>query len=156
MTCTFLDFSRFNHPDFPDMMIQYIVELGDQTPENDLRQKLLPFIEKQLNAGIIRIALAIADGALAGFSVYQIDTQESDWCKRPGWGFIREFYVCPKYRSCGIGMQLAKHTEQLLRKMGANQLYLTSGPAVPFWERCGWSNTHEQCSNDLSILVKRI
>ena len=137
-----------------NMMVPYMAELHSDIPEHIIQGKLADFIETQCESGRIHIALAWDGGEPAGFSVYQIDAPESDWCKRPGWGFIREFYIKPKYRTNGLGAHLAAYTEEALKKLGADKLYLTSGPAATFWEKCGWKNTGAFCSNDLVILEK--
>ena len=137
-----------------DMMVPYMIELDCDIPENIIRGKLADFIETQYELGHIHIVLAWDVVNPVGFSVYQIDKPESDWCKRPGWGFIRECYIQPMYRAKGLGTHLAAYTEEALRKLGAEKLYLTSGPAAVFWEKCGWKNTGESCSNDLVILEK--
>jgi len=136
------------------MMVPYMAELDCDVPEDIIRGKLADFIETQCESGHIQIVLAWDGEKAVGLSVYQIDAPESDWCKRPGWGFIREFYVKPKYRTNGLGAYLAAYTEKALRKLGAEKMYLTSGPAAAFWEKCGWKNTGESCSNDLLILEK--
>lgn len=137
-----------------DMTVPYMIELDSGSQETVIREKLLPFIRKQFEAGIIRVSYAMEGETPAGFSVFQIDSPESDWCKRPGWGFIREFYVVPAFRKMGVGKRLAEYTEQELRTMGAEQLYLTSTEAVPFWQRCGWRLTDTLCSNGQYILEK--
>lgn len=137
-----------------DLMVHYMTELDCGIPEDIIRGKLSDFIDTQHGSGILRIALAMEGNACMGFSVYQIDTPESDWCKRPGWGFIREFYVVPAFRSRGAGKILAGHTAMELRNMGAQHLYLTSDNAVPFWQHCGWHLTEELCSNGQYILEK--
>lgn len=151
---TFIDYTKDYQHCLENLMAAYMAELGDDTPEDVVRRKLFPFIHKQFDAKLIRITLALEGGTPIGFSVYQIDIPESDWCKRPGWGFIREFYIAPEFRRRNAGRRLADDTEQRLRNMGCTQLYLTSDTAVPFWERCGYTNTNEQCSNGSNILIK--
>lgn len=137
-----------------DMMVPYMAELASDIPEDIIRGKLSDFIETQQMAERIHIAFALYGEKPVGFSVYQIDTPESDWCKRPGWGFIREFYIMPEYRKNGFGTRLAAYTEENLKTLGAEKLYLTSGPAAGFWENCGWENTGAFGSNGLTILEK--
>ena len=137
-----------------DMMVPYMTELKCDVPEHIIRGKLSDLIDTLYEAGYIHIALAWNEGEPVGFSIYQIDKPESDWCKRPGWGFVREFYIEPKHRGKGFGAQLAAYTEEALKKLGAEKLYLTSGPGAAFWQRCGWKKTGEVCSNDLTILEK--
>ena len=151
---TIIPYSKSQKQQLTDAMTDYMAELNCGIPEDIVRGKLADFIEGQWEAGLIRIDLVMDDETCAGFSVYQIDTPESDWCKRPGWGFIREFYVAPSFRSHGTGKTLALHTEQALRSLGAQHLYLTSDNAVPFWRKCGWRLTEELCSNGQNILEK--
>lgn len=137
-----------------NLMTDYMEELNCDIPEHIIRGKLSDFIDEQYAGGTIRITLAMEHDRPIGFSVYQVDTPDSDWCKRPGWGFIREFYVVPDSRKNGTGRALAACTERELRSMGAEQLYLTSTTAIPFWQRCGWHLTEELCSNGQYILEK--
>lgn len=137
-----------------NMMVPYMAELKCDVPEEIIRTKLEAFIRQQWETGIIQILLVYDQQTPIGFSVYQIDSPASDWCKRPGWGFIREFYVMPAFRKRGTGRELAACTEAALRAMGAKNLYLTSDQAVPFWQCCGWQLTQELCSNDQYILEK--
>ena len=137
-----------------DLMVGYFAELDSGIPEEIIRGKLSDLIDRQCMDETIHVAVAVENDKPIGFSVYQIDTPESDWCKRPGWGFIREFYVIPSFRNHGYGKALAAHTVQQLQSMGAQNLYLTSTEAVPFWQKCGWSWTQTLCSNDQYILEK--
>ena len=151
---TIIPYSKSKKQQLTDAMADYMTELNCGIPEDIIRGKLAAFIDRQWEAGIIRIDLVMEDETCTGFSVYQIDTPASDWCKRPGWGFIREFYIKPAFRSHGTGTALALHTQQTLYKMGAEHLYLTSDDAVPFWRKCGWQLTEELCSNGQYILEK--
>ena len=141
---------------FEEMLVAYFVhDLNSDIPEEIVRGKLMDLITGQLQDGTYHLAIALEAEGPMGFSIYQIDTPGSDWCKRPGWGFIREFYIKKEYRKQGFGRTLAEFTEAELRSLGAERLYLTADPAViPFWESCGWKNTPEICTNDLNILVK--
>ena len=137
------------------MLVDYFIhDLSGDIPEDIIRNKLLLHIEGYVEKGITQVYLLMIDDLPAGFSIYQIDTPDSDWCKRPGWGFIREFFIASEYRGKGFGRLLADHTEQQLLALGAIQLYLTSDDTAGFWEHCGYRNTHEICSNDLEILTK--
>ena len=151
---TILPYSPDYRPQLEDLMVAYMTELDCGIPEDIIRTRIFDLIQNHLDAGILRIDLALSDHVPVGFSVYQIDRPDSDWCKRPGWGFIREFYVVPGSRRQGTGRQLASHTEQMLRQWGAGQLYLTSTSASTFWQTCGWTLTQELCSNGQFILEK--
>ena len=151
---TIIPYSKTCKQTLADNMAAYMAELDCGIPEEIIRGKLADFIDNQWESGIIRIDLLMEKDICAGFSVYQVDSPESDWCKRPGWGFIREFYIDPSFRKTGMGRKLAEHTEVTLRTMGAEQLYLTSDGAIPFWLACGWKLSEEVCSNGQSILEK--
>ena len=140
---------------FEEMLVTYfLTDLQSDIPEDILRGKLLDLIISNAEKRIYHLSIAFEGGAPIGFSIYQIDTPDSDWCKRPGWGFIREFYISAPYRRKGYGTKLAAFSEKQLRALGAEHLYLTSDGAAAFWESCGFSNSHELCSNELEILTK--
>lgn len=151
---TILPYTKDRRPWLEEPMVAYMTELDTGIPESIIRTRIFDLIHSLLDREIIHIDLLHAEGTLAGFSVYQIDTPESDWCKRPGWGFIREFFISQEFRRHGAGQALAAHTEAQLRSLGAEGLYLTSTGAVPFWQRCGWQLTAERCSNGQFILEK--
>lgn len=151
---TILPYTKIYRPQLEERMVSYMEELRSDISEQVIRTKLFDIIHNLMDSGIIRINLILDESTLVGFSVYQLDVPESDWCKRPGWGFIREFYVTPEYRKQGIGRILAQSTELALQEMGAEKLYLTSTTAAFFWKRCGWKLTDTLCSNGQYILEK--
>ena len=83
-----IPYSKRYRPQLEDSMVAYMAELSSDIPEHIIRTKLFDTIHSLLDTGVIRIDLAFDGNSPAGFSVYQLDTQERDWCKRPGWGFI--------------------------------------------------------------------
>lgn len=140
---------------FEEMLVDYFSDdLQSGLPEAFIHGKLMDLFTEQSAKGIIHIAIVEESGIPIGFAIYQIDTPESDWCKRPGWGFIREFFIRRTHRRRGCGTKLAAFVEQQLRCSGASQLYLTADDATEFWMSCGYCNTHDVCSNDLEILIK--
>lgn len=140
---------------FDTLFVAYFLEdLQVAATEAGIRSKLCPFIHNLWEKQIIRIDLLILETEPIGFSIYQIDTPESDWCKKEGWGFIREFYIHPDFRHLGYGTLLANHTVAMLSQMGSAQIYLTADDAREFWLRCGFHQTEEICSNDLPVFVK--
>lgn len=152
---TIIDYNATLRSQFEELLVTYFtVDLTSDIPEDIIRGKLMDLISRQTAGNIIHIALAMEEKSAVGFSIYQIDTTDSDWCKRPGWGFIREFYITASSRSKGFGKALAAYTDAQLKKLGAEHLYLTSDDAVQFWQKCGYTLTEEICSNDLPILVK--
>lgn len=64
--------------------------------------------------------------------------------KRPGWGFILEFYVAPHFRSMGVGRRLFELIVPILRDHGADRVYLLAdSTSQPFWRKLGFSETGE-------------
>lgn len=127
---------------FCDLFVDYFLHLdwgGEPVPRaQGVREKLCPYILESYEKGIIRIWLALREGEPIGFAIVQIDRPHSDWCKRPGWGFVREFYIAPKARLQGAGRQLAARAEEDLRNLGAAHIYLHTDAGLPFWLRCGY------------------
>lgn len=130
--------------DFEALFLPYFQELEANEPQplspQVITGKILPFVLSQWEKGIIRIDLCLAEDNAFGFAIYQIDAPESDWCKRPGWGFIREFYIRPENRRKGFGHAMAAHVAAALKDMGTAQVYLTSDNAMAFWQRCGFTD----------------
>ncbi len=139
---------------FENLFADYFHELGTDIPEDILHGRLMDHIFHQLDQELIHIHLLFERERCVGFSLFQVDQPESDWCKRPGWGCIREFYIAPSFRALGYGRRLAQDSEQTLRSLGCPRLYLTSDTGIPFWLRCGWRQTGILCSNGLEILEK--
>ncbi len=151
---TILPYNPTHRIELENLLIPYFLELGEAVPEPFIRDKLMNLIESLHQRGILHISLVSADHQTVGFALYQIDTPDSDWCKFPGWGCIREFYILPEYRRRGYGRALACHCETQLRQLGALSIYLTSDNAIPFWEHCGYGRSHQRCSNEMEILTK--
>lgn len=103
--------------------------------------------------GALCIALAVVNGEVIGMAVYQIDSRESDWCEREGWGCIREFFIQPNYRGMGYGRRLADYAERELREK-AERLYLTADSAVGFWRACGYEKTDGRNENGTYTMTK--
>lgn len=151
-------YSEKYRDEFIKMFVTYSVDdlkMQEEDPRLTavfIEEKIAPFFIRQMERGHHTIDLAIKNGVPVGFSVWQIDHPESDWCKRPGWGFIREFYIERTHRRCGFGRMLAENTVKRLQVAGAEELYLTTAN-VTFWTACGFAETGEQC-NGLQILIR--
>lgn len=146
-------------PAFTELFVAYFANLsGDELcPPDVIRGKLIGMIEVQSARGVISVDMAFIDGNPIGFSIYQIDTPDSDWCKRPGWGFLREFYIEPPHRNRGYGKALARHAVQCLQDRGAEAIYLTSDPeALGFWAKCGFSDSDEVNPNKTQTMVMHL
>ncbi len=139
------------------LLTAYFPEVNADIPQYIIETKLIELIESQAEANLLNIAMAFEREIPVGFSIFQIDRPESDWCKREGWGFIREFYVVPEYRRQRFGTELAYYSVKCLKEMDAYGLYLTcdtSSRAEAFWLSCGWVKTGSTASNHLLILEK--
>ena len=149
---TIIPYNHTLRKPFGQLMEDYFLHaLESDIPEDIVRGKLMDMILNQWEQTILHIAIAIEDFPI-GFSIYQIDTPDSDWCKREGWGCIREFYVAPGHRNQGIGTALAEYSAQQLQQLGADRIYLTADDAIPFWLRLGYRDTKKPCSNGLNFL----
>lgn len=142
------ELTSHDHSLWADMFEDYFGDdLGEELSPQVIREKLCPFILQQQQKGLLHIALLKVQESAAGFCIYQIDSPESDWCKRPGEGCIREFFIRKEFRRKGLGRKLCREALCELEKMGAKKVYLTADEAAGFWESCGFSNTGELCSN---------
>ena len=129
---------------FKEMLLDYlhIEEEKRQEVAINLVENWIFVTEKKK---IVYIDMAKIEDECIGFVIYQIDCKESDWCKRPGWGFIRELCVLEKYRQLGVGTQLLSHAESKLKALKPKGIYLTSEESwhvKKFYTKNGYENTH--------------
>ncbi|MCL2593663.1 MAG: GNAT family N-acetyltransferase [Defluviitaleaceae bacterium] len=105
---------------------------------------------------IVFLDILLIDDVAKGFILYQVDSPESDWCVKEGYGTIRELYVAADLRHAGYGRALAAHAESQLNLKNIKGLYLTSeDEAMVFWTKMGYKDSGEICSeNDSPIFVK--
>lgn len=90
-----------------------------------------------------------------GFIYFQIDTPQSNWCEREGWGFIREIYIEPILRKSGFGARLISHAEERLYSRGAKNIYLTSDNNNTFWKSLGYNNTDEVSTINHDLIYEK-
>ncbi|HPK14630.1 MAG: hypothetical protein BWY35_00789 [Firmicutes bacterium ADurb.Bin248] len=123
------------------LMSAYFPEIGagDMTP---YVPKIVKLIADSVATPRFWAFLGRTDNEYAGFVIAQIDSSESDWNKREGWGFIRELYVAPAYRKRAMARQLVAVVEQAMHRSGALQAYLTT-PVPDFWRKLGYSFSGE-------------
>ena len=124
--------------------------------KNIIDSQVLVLFEKN----IIFIDLIYSSKVPVGFIIYQIDSDNSDWKERCGWGFIRELYVDKDYRKLHLGSELLKHAENTLSKLSAKHIYLTcddNNISRNFYLKNGYvpenkfnlHNTHEYFSKNI-------
>jgi GNAT superfamily N-acetyltransferase len=132
----------------------FVDDLKTGLPKEIIQTKICNFILDAVRNETVSMKIALSADRPIGFGIYQIDTPKSDWCKREGWGFIREFYIERAHRGLGCGRRLCESVELALRQMGAAQIYLTSDDAVGFWLRCGYADSGEKTEEGLCYLTK--
>ena len=143
---------------FEDAFVDYFIDdLGAPLPEEGVRTKVVSSF-RELNAkGVAPTILAIDDeGGLAGFVIFQIDSEKSDWNDRPGWGFIRECHVNKGWRRRGVGTALVTIACNVMKQSGAAEAYLTTEKDFEFWEHAGFTRTGEQAPNGGEVLTKKL
>ncbi len=148
--------------DFEKQFIDYnnndlrMQEEDPRITDEVLREKIVPLFIGVQERGAGSVALCYENGVCAGFVCFQVDSEQSDWCKRPGWGLIREFRIAPEFRRRGFGKALAEYAERELFRQ-TDRLYLTAfdEAAMRFWTACGYEKTGETASNGGLILVKQ-
>ncbi len=128
---------------------QYFQGMGIELTEEQYGQ-LFPAIYQVADPEISPLLLLRDGDDLIGFCQYQTDSPESDWNLRPGWGFIREFYICPDRRGRGFGRTLAAAAVSRMGGLSSRPgIYLTAEPdAVGFWSRCGFYGTGVICEKN--------
>ncbi len=122
-----IDLSQNEIASFKDLFCDYFDELKCDIPKDVLVTRVLDgLILEEYKNGILFIKIIKNNSMVTGFIIYQVDSEKSDWNKRPGWGFIREFYIIPSYRNTGLGSKMLDKIETHLKMIGVEKIYLTS------------------------------
>ncbi|MBR5546832.1 MAG: GNAT family N-acetyltransferase [Clostridia bacterium] len=141
---------------FVQMLSTYFTDDLNEDWTCEVVERISEFILSQWRDGILDILLLLEKEQTEGFAICQVDSLASDWCKREGWGFIREFYVAQESRLSGKGRFLAEQTEQLLKEKQAEQVYLTTSGALEFWLRCGYSIDFFDEKEKMYTMIKKL
>ncbi len=105
------------------------------------------------------LELCYENNSLIGFLYGKIDHLSHQGYIKIGYGYIMEFYVIPEFRRKGYGKKMYVHLEELLKKDGAFNLYLTADPITgkPFWEAMGFTNSLKKSpDNNQDIYIKAL
>lgn len=149
------------YEDFKNMFLTYfIVDCNVKYDENLLRENLVnKTIIKQFENNLIFIDILREEQKPVGFIIYQIDREESDWKERIGSGFIREFYIEKRLRRNGLGSFLLNCAENNLRKLGVEEIYLTSEEedyVKKFYIKNGYKTNHNRAQNGNEYFEKHL
>ncbi|SHO54019.1 GNAT family N-acetyltransferase [Anaerocolumna xylanovorans] len=136
---------------FNNGYMQYFIKMFTKYFRNDFK---IEITEKEICkacteigefsiSGTSTLDLLFLNEEPVGFIFFQIDTPQSNWCEREGWGFIREIYIDPVFRKSGLGARLISHAEKNLYSNGVRNIYLTSDSNETFWDSLGYKKTDE-------------
>jgi len=133
---------------FLRLLSDYFDGIFANRPEDAIPKEYLPKILEHITNGtqhfVMWTYLCVVDGEVIGFAIGQVDTKENtQWCRREGWGFIREFYIDPAHRRKGYATLMYRVLEGKILSHGAKDLYLTTATAtgVSFWESVGYADS---------------
>lgn len=149
-------FEDFEFKFFVNMFYSYFLnELNLELQYLQIEEVCLNIVET-VKKGVVFLDLLKIENEPKGFIIYQIDSPESDWCQKEGFGFIREVFVERELRGQGLGRFIVTHVENVLRNKNVNIIYLTSDNGT-FWSKCGYEKTCETgYKNQEPIYIKRI
>ncbi|MCL2619352.1 MAG: GNAT family N-acetyltransferase [Defluviitaleaceae bacterium] len=155
---TNIEIKKFNDLDFDifaQMVGVYFIEDLEETLNHNPPIGMCKAMTQAAKDGIIHLDLLHLDDTAIGFIMYQVDSPESNWCEKEGYGFIREMYIRKDHRKQGYGKVLVAHAENELKKLSVPYIYLTSSND-DFWLGVGYVETGEVCEkNSLGILIKQ-
>ena len=143
--------------EFLKMLITYLNDdMKFNWSSEFIEDKILGLFEEKWSKKILYIDVLEENKQLIGFAIYQIDTPQSDWCKKEGWGFVRELYIQKDYRKQGYGYKLVKNIERRLINENVKDIYLNADDAIIFWNKCNYINTNEVDSDGMYTLIKNV
>jgi ribosomal protein S18 acetylase RimI-like enzyme len=156
--------------EFKSLFGEYFAEQCEHNPK--LRVSPNPhytfeeFLQKWLNSIIDiqgdsdrHLELCYDSEHLIGFLYGKVDHEDHNGFIKPGWGYVMEFYVKPKYRRKSYGRAMSGRLERLFAADGATMMYLNADAVTgePFWSAMGFTKTDEiNTENNKRIWVKEL
>lgn len=148
--------------EFKELLKAYLDEIFEETgviiSEDLVNQALVEIIGNLESDLRIWAYLCYEEDKAIGFVIAQIDEIGAQWCLKPGYGLIREFYIEPEYRRKGLGKAMYVFIEEILKKEEVKIIYLTTDSAagIGFWQSQGYKFTGEICSLNNSGVFEKI
>lgn len=145
------------------MWIAYMRELykGDPEVENISEEELVNWLTGRLNIqgqrDTMHFEIIYKDNEVAGFAMYAVDLGGIKDILESGYGYIMELFILPAKRRKGIATEAFLHMEEVLKKQGADKLYLTpdSVSGIPFWKQVGFYDSGKvDPDNKMPIYIK--
>lgn len=136
---------------FHELMNGYYRDGEDsETPQEEI-DAFISYLFELCGDG--RISGCIAwENVPVGFVLWNVDSEDGVFSRKPGYGTILEIGVCPEARGRGIGRILSDFAQS---QMGTDRFYVCAyGPAEKFWEKCGYHFSGELAENGLKIMTK--
>lgn len=149
-------FLEADFDDFINLFYSYFNQDLDITCTKEQAADVCSEMQHLCEKKIAPLEILLVHGVPAGFIEYQVDTPQSDWCEKPGYGCLREVYISVPYRKSGLGRDMAAHAECCLQKAGAKRVYLTSDSTGAFWEKCGYKATGKTCEKNQSPIYEKM
>ena len=87
--------------------------------------------------GVVTILREDESGQVIGFIMVS-RIEMTSWFFEDRYGFVREFWVAPEYRNCGIGSELLAQAEAFFARQGIHKMILTSDTAEGFYLKHGY------------------
>lgn len=148
-------YNELYEKDWRDVFAQYWAYITNYKVTKEQIKSCQDYILNQVIENKVFMFLCVDNNKVIGFSISQIDNENSDWNRSPGYGFIREFFILSNQRKKGCGKMLAHHTIKNLFLKGSKNIYLdTDKNAKEFWIKCGFISTgkfDEDNSNEILI-----
>jgi len=148
---------------FRDLMIPYNKAFAEHTPDYPINdENVLQLVQSCINMQGPRdrhLELVFAGDAPIGFLYGKVDHRRHKGHKKPGYGYIMEFYVQPEHRRKGYGSAMFRRLEQHFSAHGVKRMYLNADPVTgeDFWRSMGFLPTGEiQPHNHMVIWEKEV
>jgi GNAT superfamily N-acetyltransferase len=136
---------------FHALLSEYYRDGEDANTPQEQLDGFIRYLHDLCMAGSIFGAIAILNEPV-GFVLWCIDSEDSPFRNRPGFGTILEIGVCKDKRGFGYGKQMTEFAEL---SMDVSEYYVCAyGPAERFWQKCGYSDSGHLAENGLKLMVK--
>lgn len=147
----FLDIQNVSYDTFHELLNGYYRDGEDADTTQSQIDEFIAYLHDLCLSGQICGCIACERDPV-GFVLWNVDSEDSAFCRKPGYGTILEIGVEKTGRGMGIGKMLVSRAEE---NMKTDRYYVCAyGPAEGFWVKCGYVFAGELADNGLKIMIK--
>ena len=153
----YIKISENDYEVFHSLLNDYYRDGEDENTPQEMIDSFIKTIFDKIIACEYKGYLAKVGSEVIGFSIWAFDDENFEYSEIKGFGTIMEIGFVKSYRGKGFGKAFTLFIESEMRKKNINKAYVSAfGPALKFWQSCGYKENGKIADNGLPIMVKNL